>query len=219
VIRAVVVAEVRFYRDGLAQLLAHHQGCTVAATASGPEEALAAVRDHDPDVVLLALGDATGSALVQEIVEERPGSRVVALGVAEEEDDVLALAEAGVAGYVTTDGSADDVLAVVESVARGETLCSPRIAATLLRRVASLTHERRTRPDDERLTARERQVLALIEQGLSNKEIARGLCIEVATVKNHVHNILEKLQVNRRGEAAALLRRAPEVQTPKATSI
>jgi len=219
VIRAVVVAEVRFYRDGLAQLLAHRQGCTVAATASGPEEALAAVRDHDPDVVLLALGDATGSALVQEIVEERPGSRVVALGVAEEEDDVLALAEAGVSGYVTTDGSADDVLAVVESVARGETLCSPRIAATLLRRVAALTHERRTRPDDERLTARERQVLALIEQGLSNKEIARGLCIEVATVKNHVHNILEKLQVNRRGEAAALLRRAPEVQTPKATSI
>ena len=218
-IRAVVVAEVRFYRDGLAQLLAHRQGCTVAATASGPEEALAAVRDHDPDVVLLALGDATGSALVQEIVEERPGSRVVALGVAEEEDDVLALAEAGVSGYVTTDGSADDVLAVVESVARGETLCSPRIAATLLRRVAALTHERRTRPDDERLTVRERQVLALIEQGLSNKEIARGLCIEVATVKNHVHNILEKLQVNRRGEAAALLRRAPEVQTPKATSI
>ena len=218
-IRAVVVAEVRFYRDGLAQLLAHRQGCTVAATASGPEEALAAVRDHDPDVVLLALGDATGSALVQEIVEERPGSRVVALGVAEEEDDVVALAEAGVSGYVTTDGSADDVLAVVESVARGETLCSPRIAATLLRRVAALTHERRTRPDDERLTARERQVLALIDQGLSNKEIARGLCIEVATVKNHVHNILEKLQVNRRGEAAALLRRAPEVQTPKATSI
>jgi two-component system nitrate/nitrite response regulator NarL len=218
-ITAVVVAEVRFYRDGLAQLLAHQQGFTVTATASGPEEALVAVRDHGPDVVLLALGDATGPSLVQEIVEERPGSRVVALGVAEEEDDVLALAEAGVAGYVTTDGSADDVLAVVESVARGETLCSPRIAAALLRRVASLTQERRARPPDPPLTAREREVLALIEQGLSNKEIARGLCIEVATVKNHVHNILEKLQVKRRGEAAALLRRKPKVQTPKATSI
>ena len=217
-ITAVVVAEVRFYRDGLAQLLAHRQGFVVAATARGPEEALAAIREHGPDVVLLALGDATGSSLVQEIVAEAPSSSVVALGVAEEEDDILALAEAGVAGYVTTDGSADDVLAAVESVARGETLCSPRIAATLLRRIAALTQERRARPDDARLTARERQVLGLIEQGLSNKEIARGLCIEVATVKNHVHNILEKLQVKRRGEAAALLRR-PKVQTPKATSI
>jgi two-component system, NarL family, nitrate/nitrite response regulator NarL len=216
---AVVVAEVRFYRDGLAQLLAQQPGLSVAATASGPEEALLEIRAHRPEVVLLALGEATGPSFVREIVDELPSVRVVALGVAEEEDDVLSLAEAGVAGYVTTEGTADDVVAAVESAARDEVLCSPRIAATLLRRVASLTHEQRARTEDVRLTARERQVLALIEQGLSNKEIARGLCIEVATVKNHVHNILEKLQVKRRGEAAALLRRPHKIQSPRATSI
>jgi DNA-binding NarL/FixJ family response regulator len=91
-------------------------------------------------------------------------------------------------------------------VTRGEFLCSPGTAATLLRRVAALAAERHTADNGARLTPREQQVVRLIDEGLSNKEIARRLSIEVRTVKNHVHSILEKLQVRRRGEAAARMR-------------
>jgi len=100
----------------------------------------------------------------------------------------------------------DDLVNTIHSVARGELLCSPRIAATLFRAL----HAQGSRPDGDRLaltlTAREREIAPLIDRGLSNKEIAAQLRIEVATVKNHVHNLLEKLQVASRGEAAARLR-------------
>ena len=96
---------------------------------------------------------------------------------------------------------------VVESVARGEMLCSPRLAATLLHRVATLAQERHSPGPLDSLTVRERQIVDLLGDGLSNKEIARGLQIEVTTVKNHVHHILEKLQVARRADAATFARR------------
>ena len=97
----------------------------------------------------------------------------------------------------------DDLVAVVESVARGECLLSPDIAAKLFRRVATLAREPRLEPIQETLTARELDVLRLIDEGLSNKEIATALSIELPTVKNHVHSILEKLDVRRRTAAAA----------------
>jgi DNA-binding NarL/FixJ family response regulator len=101
----------------------------------------------------------------------------------------------------------EDLAAVVESVSRGETLCSPGIAANLFDRVAALSRERQLEPVEEKLTARELDVLRLIEEGRANKEIATALSIELPTVKNHVHRILEKLNVHRRSEAAARARR------------
>ncbi len=197
----------RFYRDGLAELFASRPDFTVAATAAGQAEGLERIRELVPDIVLLAVGPAPGAPLVREIVASAPETRIVMVGIADDDPEVLPLAEAGVAGYVTTDASAEEVVGVVESVARGEALCSPRIAAALLERVATLAREQRPQSGHAALTAREQEIVALIDQGLSNKEIARGLRIEVTTVKNHVHNILEKLNVTRRGEAAALLRR------------
>jgi two-component system nitrate/nitrite response regulator NarL len=108
---------------------------------------------------------------------------------------------------VTPDGSLDDLASAVASVRRGEVLCSPGMAAGLFRRVAALARERGLDPIEEKLTARELEVLRLIEEGRSNKEIASLLSIEVPTVKNHVHRILEKLHVHRRSEAAARARR------------
>ena len=87
-------------------------------------------------------------------------------------------------------------------------MCSPRVAATLLRRVTALAAGDRSREEDVRLTARELEILELLERGMSNKDIARHLGIEVATAKNHVHNILGKLQVHGRGQAAARIRGA-----------
>jgi DNA-binding NarL/FixJ family response regulator len=204
----VVLARVRLYRDGLAELFASRADFTVAATAAVEADGLELIRELGPDIVLLALDPGTGASLVREIVASVPETRVVAIGIADDDPEVLPLAEAGVAGYVTTDASAEEVVGVVESVARGEALCSPRISATLLQRVATLSRGQRLHPDRDALTAREREIVELIDHGLSNKEIARRLQIEVATVKNHVHHILEKLHVARRGEAAALLRRS-----------
>jgi DNA-binding NarL/FixJ family response regulator len=203
----VVIAAVRFYREGLAGLFANRPDFTVAASVANEEEGLEQIEALVPDVVLLALAPTAGVLLVEEIVERSPETRVVIVGIADDDPEVLPLAEAGVAGYVTTDASAEELVCVVESVARGEALCSPRIAAALLQRVAALARDQRPRPPHAQLTTREREIVALIDQGLSNKEIARALWIEVATVKNHVHNILEKLNVTRRAEAAALVRR------------
>ena len=104
------------------------------------------------------------------------------------------------------EGSLDDLRRAIDSVARGESIVSPKMAASLLRRVSTLAADRAAPPAIEELTVREREIVGLIEQGLANKQIAARLNIELATVKNHVHRILEKLDVTRRGEIAARLR-------------
>jgi DNA-binding NarL/FixJ family response regulator len=116
-------------------------------------------------------------------------------------DDVLRCAELGVSGYVTRADSIATTISAVESVARGELLTTPRMAAALLERVARLARDVPA-TDGGRLTRREQEVLRLIQAGLPNKLIAQRLQIALPTVKNHVHNILEKLQVRSRGEAA-----------------
>jgi two-component system nitrate/nitrite response regulator NarL len=206
VISVVLIARVRFYREGLAELFDSRPNFTVAATASDMADGVARVRELAPDVALVAPDPAAGLPM-RELVEAAPGTRVVIIGVGDDDPAVVPLAEAGVAGYVTTDASAAEVVDVVERAARGEAPCPPRITATLLQRVATMAREQGPGPRHAALTAREHEIVALIDQGLSNKEIASGLRIEVPTVKNHVHNILEKLNVTRRGEAAAIVRR------------
>jgi len=209
-IAVVIVAEVRFYRDGLATIFDATRHIRVAGTAADAESGIALIRDLRPDVALIDVSADDSAATLRAILAAAPDAKVVALGVAEEEDRLVPLVEAGVAGYVTPEGSISDLTAAVESVANGESICSPRMVATLLRRIAALASNRRV-DLDEPLTAREHQIVALIDQGLANKEIARRLCIELPTVKNHVHHILDKLHVTRRGEAAAKMRWHPGV--------
>lgn len=202
-IRVLIVAEIRLYREGLAAMLrAESEGIEVVATAAGADDAVRALRELAPDIVLLDMAP-DNAWLVRALDAAVPGTRVVALAVPESESEVLACAEAGVTGFVTRDASVEDVAAAVESAARGEVLASPRMVATLFERIATLALERSPESIESRLTARELEILNLIDQGLSNKEIARRLTIELSTVKNHVHNIFEKLNVSRRSEAAA----------------
>ncbi len=201
--RVLIAADIRLYREGLAQILSGHDNIGVVGATASAQETLAAVPGTHPDVVLLDMAMPESLTVVRVLADAEPAVKVVALAVAESEQDVIACAEAGVAGYVLREGSLGDLLATVESVSRGEAICSPRMTATLLRRLALLAGGRPQTP----LTARELEIVRLVDQGLSNKDIARRLCIEVATVKNHVHNVLEKLQVHRRGEAAARLRK------------
>lgn len=210
--RAMVVSDVRLYREALALRLTQSGRIEIVGTAERAEVALARLSDLGPDVVIVdrAMPDALSIARTN---GRTASTKVVAFAVADLDGAVLECAEAGLAGYVTRDGSVEDLIDAVESAVRNEVRCSPRVAATLFRRIAALSSAAPVlAPRESELTQREREIVGLIERGLSNKEIAKHLSIGTATVKNHVHNILEKLDVKRRGEAAASLRDVQSVR-------
>jgi DNA-binding NarL/FixJ family response regulator len=204
-IRALIVSHVRLYRDGLALSLAQHPQIVVVGAAAGRDDALPRIHELHATVVVVDAGGAGALELVRDIRNTAYSAKVVALAVPNTHDAIVRWAEAGVAGYVSWDAALADLVATLESVARGELRCSPRVAAVLLEHVRVLAT---ALPQFEHatLTWREREIVTFFEDGLSNKEIAGRLRIEVATVKNHVHNVLKKLQVSRRGQAAALVR-------------
>jgi two-component system nitrate/nitrite response regulator NarL len=203
-IRVFVVSDVRLYREGLSDLLGRIARISIVGTAGTTDAGLERVHDLQPDVVLFDLGAGRDLTVASDLLGRAPNARVVALAAPDSEEDVIALAEAGVLGYVTREQSFSDLVKTIESVARGEMVCPPWVATVLVRRVQALAADR-PQPT-HRLTPREEEILDLVGQGLSNKEIAARLYIEVTTVKNHVHNILEKLGVSRREEAVARMR-------------
>jgi two-component system, NarL family, nitrate/nitrite response regulator NarL len=202
----LIVCDVRLYREGLAQSLTSDGRVRVLGCAISVADALAQIRETPPDVVVLDVAIRNSLDLPRAMQATAPATRVVAFALHDVEHDVLQCAEAGIAGYVPRDGSLSDLVHAIEGAVRGEVICSPRTAATLFRRLASLSSQSVPAGEDSVLTAREIQIVELIDQGLANKEIAQLLSIGTATVKNHVHHILEKLQVTRRAEAAARLR-------------
>lgn len=205
-VRAMIAASVRLYRDGLAESL--RGAVQVVAVTADAQSTLAEAQRLAPDVLLVDISVDGGLALVRALGEAVPGVRVLAFGVDDARDDqVLACVETGVAGWVSRDASAAEVVDAVLRASRGELLCSARTAALLTRRVAALARERRApAPTAAQLTPREAQVAELLCNGVSNKHIAHALGLRLATVKNHVHSILEKLEVRSRGEAGARLR-------------
>jgi len=204
-IKVFILSDVRLYRDGLIACLPLRTSVAVVGAAPYRLEAIHRIRAARPDVVLADLSERANLHVVRAVATTSPRVRIVALSVWEVEQDIVACAAAGVHGYVSHDASVDELLAVVERVAGGEAFCSAETAA-LARR---LSRHRADAQVPGALTYREREIARLIEGGRSNKEIASELSIELATVKNHVHNILEKLRVRRRGEVAAKLRGAP----------
>jgi DNA-binding NarL/FixJ family response regulator len=211
-LRVLVIAEVRLYREGLASVLAAHADIGVVGSRCRWQDAVPLVAQVRPDIVLLDAPPGEKAMAVRQLTgggggaDPAPPVRVVALSVGDHQD-VMAWAEAGVCGFVTRDDSVAELVAVLRGVAKDELPCSPRIASALLRRIGALAAHHGAGPPptgpQAQLTARELEVLDLIGRGLANKEIARKLYISLATVKNHVHHILDKLQVERRADAVA----------------
>jgi two-component system nitrate/nitrite response regulator NarL len=204
--RVFIVSEVRLYREGLARLLRRDQRLEVVATAEDVSSALEQLADlaEPPEAVLLDLPAPAGLEGLARLGAAVPSARIIILNVSDRDEQALiAWAEAGVGGLLARDVDLDDVARAVQTTVSGGTVCSPRLAALLLQRLARTPEER---PVSSPLTSREREIAALLEQGMSNKEIAARLQIELPTVKNHVHSILTKLKASRRGQAAAMLR-------------
>lgn len=208
----VLVAGVRLYREGLASNLRSHRGYDlVGATADG-SEAIAAVAQTGPDVVLLDIGLPCVRELIHALKSTHGAVRIVAYAVDECEREIEACAKAGFAAFVTTDVTVDGLIAAIDAVMRDELHCTPRAAALMFKRVAELSMQTSSTPEESRvmasLTTRECEIAEFIASGCSNKQIGRNLNIAVSTVKNHTHHILEKLHVSTRAEAAVRVRGA-----------
>jgi DNA-binding NarL/FixJ family response regulator len=210
----MVLADVRLYREGLAHLLADHPRLTVVAAVPVNEDSLLRVREEHIDVILLEAATACETHVIQDLARLAPEAKVVAYGITDEERQALRCAEAGAAAFVPGEATGEQLVSAILGVGRGEISCSPRVIALLVNRLQSLSHGLAPEAKHARLTPRERSIVTLIDEGLSNKEIATRLGIELCTVKNHVHNILEKLQVTRRSQAAARIRRARLLRSP-----
>jgi two-component system nitrate/nitrite response regulator NarL len=160
-----------------------------------------------PDVVLVDLGQTEAVAAARLVRDARPEAKLVAFALDERDTDVFACAAAGFCSYVARESGAEELLRALVDAMDGRMHCAPHIAAAMFHRLADLLRTADPRASLPALTLRESEILALAEAGRSNKEIARDLAISCATVKNHMHNILQKLQVTRRGQAVARLRR------------
>jgi DNA-binding NarL/FixJ family response regulator len=174
---------------------------------------------READVIILEVAGPGSFGLAKSLSAQLPAVKIIAFAFSDVEQEVLACAAAGFAGYVARDGSEADLMAAVEDALRGELFCSPRTAGVLFRHVAALSAQSAPTTGRPGLTQRECEILALLGQGLSNKEIARAMRIGGATVKNHVHRILEKLQVRRRGEAAARFCTLQHAEPPRQLSL
>ena len=201
----VIVSDVRLLRDALAINLRGFPHVRVAG-ATSHAGALSAIASAPGAVVLVDLNTPHALTLVRAARHEMPDIRFVAFAVSDFDDTIISCAEAGVRGYVCQDGSVDDIVEALERAVRDELHTSPHVAAALFRRLASIADASGPETATLPLTRRQREIVTRIDRGLSNKEIARELGIQLATVKNHVHSLLGKLGATRRGEAVARAR-------------
>jgi len=200
---ALIVSEVRFLRESLAEILirANIRVCGQSGTLA---HALAIAQARRPEIVLLDVAFPGGVQAAMALSTALPEARVVALAIAETEENVLTWAEAGIAGYVPNTASVDDLVSLIGQIRRGEQTCPTRIVGSLLRHIgASERSVKSSLPSVAPLTRRELEISRLIATGFSNKDIARHLGISLGTTKTHVHNLLGKLSVQRRAEVMA----------------
>jgi two-component system, NarL family, nitrate/nitrite response regulator NarL len=210
-ITVLVLDHVRVNRENLMAMLVQEPSIADAVGAAEGEDAVGSLQGKHFTVVLISISGERNRAICRELVDAAKPAPVIAYAITGSYSEVLACAEAGVAGYLLCDEPQTEFVKAVAAAARGDVWCPSRVAAMLMRRMGPNGGQPGTPDGLGRLTVREREIVELIDKGMSNKDIARKLSIEVRTVKNHVHNLLEKLEVHRRGDAAALMRRRSDV--------
>jgi len=208
----VIVSEIRFLREALAEILSREKSMSILGVSGSLLEAVSMCIAVRPDFILLDAAFGSALAAVGALRNATPNARVVGLAIAETEQDVISWAEAGAAGYVPKTAALSDLVHVIGDINSGAQPCSGLVAAGLLRRLRYLASDGRAHNalwSTNALTARELEISMMISTGLSNKEIARRLNIGLATTKSHVHNLLRKLNVHRRGQVTAFFGERP----------
>jgi len=216
-IRTLIVHEVALISDLLTTVLEDQGDIRVVDRAVTPAEALEKLNKTPCDVLVVncLLPDEGALNLTRAIVKQHNNVKVVITGLVESQTAILHCLEAGASGYVREADGVQQLMSVVRHAAQGEALVSPAVAGALIARVNELKrlatelngyHESDMEQQATELTEREREILALLGEGYSNREIAEELVITVGTVKNHVHNILDKLDVHTRKQAAMVAR-------------
>ena len=210
-INLLLVNETRLMGNVIAAALEGEPDIHVVACTTNIEDAMQIVREKDIDVALVStrLPDQGALRLTSAITELTPSTKVLALGLTEQKQHVLRYVEAGATGYVLKDDSLEGMIETIRAAREGKVYVSPQIAAAIMERLSRLARlfsdVESSVANTTELTSRELEVLKLVGEGQTNQQIAEKLVIEVGTVKNHIHSILEKLHVSSRGEAAAYL--------------
>ncbi len=202
--RVYLIEDNRLVRDGVVAAL-RSEGFEVAGAARAGDEALSDLGRSGADVVLVDAGIPECTRLIGKLRSARPDAAVVVMNFHAAHADAVAFIRAGVAGFILKDATAGDVGGTIRRVADGAPALPRELGRLLYSHVAAQGRlgSRREARSGARLTSREREIVALIADGLSNKEIAAQLSVEVNTVKSHVHSVLEKLQLRTRLEVAA----------------
>jgi DNA-binding NarL/FixJ family response regulator len=208
-IRVLLVSEMGLVSNLIASVLEDESDIAVVGRTTSPEGALDQLAGADVVLVSTRLREEGALRFTEGAVERDASAKVLVIGLRESEQEVLKYVEAGADGYVLRDNSVDTLLEKIRAANQGEALIAPDIAYALMSRLtelAQLLSRVETGLDEPvDLTPREQEVLDLVGEGLTNQQIADRLYIEVGTVKNHVHSILQKLDVNSREDAAAYL--------------
>lgn len=210
-VRTFLISDHRLLIDAFADLMRDRKDFSIVGSLTELElvqESFKKIQLLSVDVVLIdsAMKEADPVQITRKLKESLPDSKIVILGLEHEEEAILRFVEAGAVGYVLKPASLEDMSKTINAIHKGQSPCSSRIAALLFNKMAQLARVQRDNSSTQRvsLSIREKEILALMSAGLNNKDIAKRLNIAFHTVKNHVHNILEKFQVHNRREAIEL---------------
>jgi len=208
-ISVALIEDNRLVREGITVLLDQLPDLKVVAATSGGDTSI--LRDLNPRVVLLDLGLRNGDSLrmAEKVKKEFPESKVIVMDLLPVHEDIVEFVNAGVSGFIMKDATVEDLVNTIRSVAEGAHVLPPQMTGTLFSQIArdAVIRGRPEALESVRMTPREREVINLIAEGLSNKEIAGRLHIATHTVKSHVRNVMEKLMLHTRLQIAAYAHR------------
>jgi DNA-binding NarL/FixJ family response regulator len=211
-ISVALIEDNRMVREGMAALLNKTKDFKVVATASGGDPAL--LRDADPQVILLDVGlwDDDSLMVAEMVKRDHPESKVIIMDLLPVHEDIVDFVNAGVSGFILKDATFEDLVNTIRSVAEGVHVLPPEMTSSLFSQIAkeAIVKSRAMAIDSVRMTGREKEVVGLIGEGLSNKEIASRLNIATHTVKSHVRNVMEKLALHTRLQIAAFSHRGAD---------
>ena len=210
-IRILVIEDNRVLRDGITTMLNEQADMHVAATIGSGNNVLLKASQTKPHVILMDVGmkDFKESSVIESVRKNMPEAKVIGMGFIPSQSDIVEFVEAGASGFILKDATVKEFLGTIRSVAQGAKVLPPLLTGSLFSHVIELALKKRKGKltNAVRMTKREREIIVLIADGLSNKEIAQQLNIATHTVKSHVHNIMEKLALHTRLQIAKFISR------------